>query len=167
MLPTWNETEIALANHLWQSTLFAILVGALTLLFRRNGAAVRYRLWLIASMKFLVPFSLFAALGSLLQWHPVHPPAPSEVPALVQHISQPFTPVPMVIPGPSIAKAATGSNASIVRASCRSLERPSEVEATPPAPRATRRLCVRAGCVSTVSGDNRTHQPCLVVHFAC
>ena len=113
MLPTWNETGIALANHLWQSTVFAISVGLLTLLFRRNGAAVRYRLWLIASIKFLVPFSLFVALGSLLHWYPVHPAAASEVPALVQHFSQPFTPAPMVIAEPSIAKPATGSIASI------------------------------------------------------
>jgi len=35
---------LGLANHLWQSTLFLALLGALTLLFRRNRAVVRYRL---------------------------------------------------------------------------------------------------------------------------
>ena len=35
-----------LGNHLWQSTLFAIVVGLLTLLLRKNYARVRYRLWL-------------------------------------------------------------------------------------------------------------------------
>lgn len=56
----------ALFDHLWQSTLFAALAAALTLLFRRNGANVRYGLWFAASVKFLVPFSLLFALGKAL-----------------------------------------------------------------------------------------------------
>ena len=52
-------------DHLWQSTLFAMVVGLLTLAFRRNRARVRYALWFVASVKFLVPFSLIdvARLG--------------------------------------------------------------------------------------------------------
>jgi len=53
-----------IANHLWQSTLFAAAAWLLTLALRRNRAAVRYQLWLAASLKFLVPFSLFVSLGS-------------------------------------------------------------------------------------------------------
>ena len=56
----------ALVDHLWQSTLLAGAAGALTLLFRGNGAHVRYGLWFAASMKFLIPFSLLFALGSAL-----------------------------------------------------------------------------------------------------
>jgi beta-lactamase regulating signal transducer with metallopeptidase domain len=56
----------ALANHLWQSTLFAVLAGVLTLALRKNQARVRYRLWLAASLKFLLPFSLLIDLGSHL-----------------------------------------------------------------------------------------------------
>jgi bla regulator protein BlaR1 len=41
------------ANHLWQSTLFAAAAGLLTLAFRKNPAQTRYRLWLAASVKFL------------------------------------------------------------------------------------------------------------------
>jgi beta-lactamase regulating signal transducer with metallopeptidase domain len=51
----------ALVDHLWQSTLFALTAGLLTLPLRRAGAGVRYGLWLAASVKFLVPFSLLAA----------------------------------------------------------------------------------------------------------
>ena len=55
-----------LVNHLWQSTVFAILAGLLTLAFRQNRAQVRYWLWFCASVKFLVPFALLLTLGSYL-----------------------------------------------------------------------------------------------------
>ena len=51
-----------LLNHLWQSTLFAAAVALLTLALRNNHARARHRLWLIASLKFLVPFSLLVSL---------------------------------------------------------------------------------------------------------
>ena len=56
----------ALLDHIWQSTLFAVAVGVLTLAFRRNGAALRFWLWFAASIKFLVPFAALAALGDYL-----------------------------------------------------------------------------------------------------
>src|SRR5271169_4624536 len=56
------------ANHLWQSTLCAAAVGLLTLAFRQNRAAVRYGLWLAASVKFLVPFSLLVSAGMQFGW---------------------------------------------------------------------------------------------------
>jgi bla regulator protein BlaR1 len=56
----------AVANHLWQSTVFAVAVWLLTLLLRRNQARVRYGLWLAASIKFLIPFSLLIELGGVL-----------------------------------------------------------------------------------------------------
>ena len=56
----------ALVDHLWQSTLFALAAGLLTLPLRGAGAGVRYGLWLAASVKFLVPFALLAAVGSLV-----------------------------------------------------------------------------------------------------
>src|SRR5579863_4547749 len=57
----------ALAGHLWQSTLFALAAGLMTLAFRGNRAQVRYWLWLSASLKFLVPFALLLSLGSYLE----------------------------------------------------------------------------------------------------
>jgi bla regulator protein BlaR1 len=78
----------ALANHVWQSTLFALAMGALTLLLRRNRAAVRHGLWLAASVKFLVPFSLLAGLGGHLEWRkaPVVAQPRFEV---MEHIKEP------------------------------------------------------------------------------
>ena len=56
----------AMANHLWQSTIFALLAGMATLALRKNQARVRHHLWLAASLKFLVPFSLLMGLGGYL-----------------------------------------------------------------------------------------------------
>jgi len=53
----------ALADHLWQATLFAALVFLVTLLLRRGTARVRYGLWLVAAAKFVVPSALFAYLA--------------------------------------------------------------------------------------------------------
>jgi len=114
LMPAWNELGAGLANHIWQSTLCMIILGALTLLFRRNSAVVRYRLWLIASVKFLVPFSLFVGFGGLLQWHPVRTVTPSEVQVVVRQISQPFTPAPITIPAQSIAKALPAASPPLV-----------------------------------------------------
>jgi bla regulator protein BlaR1 len=56
-----------LLDHLWQSTLFALGAWALALGLRNYGARVRYKIWLAASIKFLVPFSLLAAVGVQLR----------------------------------------------------------------------------------------------------
>jgi len=57
-----------LLNHLWQSTVFALAAALLTLAFRKNGAKVRFLIWLAASVKFLIPFSLFVWVGEYLRW---------------------------------------------------------------------------------------------------
>ena len=54
----------ALLDHLWQSTLFALPLGALSLLLRRHAASLRFWLWFAASVKFLVPFSVLMAMGA-------------------------------------------------------------------------------------------------------
>src|SRR5262249_58664636 len=79
-----------LANHLWQSTLFAAAAWLLTLSLRKNRAAVRYRLWLAASVKFLVPFSVLVIAGSQFGWRGT--PAVRQAPftLAMEQISQPF-----------------------------------------------------------------------------
>ena len=66
----------AIGAHLWQSTLFAAVVGAATLMLRKNQAAIRHALWLAASIKFLVPFATLMALGA--QFGPRSPIAVKE-----------------------------------------------------------------------------------------
>jgi hypothetical protein len=58
----------ALANHLWQSTLWVVAVWLATLALRHNGARVRFWLWTAASIKFLVPLSMLVSLGATFQW---------------------------------------------------------------------------------------------------
>ena len=60
----------ATGNHLWQSTLFALLGAALVLLLRRNSARVRYLVWMAVSLKFLLPFAALALIGAQLPWRP-------------------------------------------------------------------------------------------------
>jgi beta-lactamase regulating signal transducer with metallopeptidase domain len=57
----------ALLDHLWQSTLFAICAWSLTLVLRKNGAHLRHAVWLVASIKFLIPFSLMTMLGQQMK----------------------------------------------------------------------------------------------------
>jgi uncharacterized protein (TIGR03435 family) len=64
----WAALAPALANHLWQSTLFALAAALLTLTLRKNHARARYWLWLAASVKFLIPFSFLVDIGSHLTW---------------------------------------------------------------------------------------------------
>ena len=64
-----------LANHVWQSTVFAGLAGLLRLAFRKNRALVRYWIWLAASVKFLIPFLLLVSLGGQLGWRTASPVA--------------------------------------------------------------------------------------------
>ena len=78
------------ANHLWQSTLFAGLAVLLTLALRKNRAQMRYWLWLSASIKFLIPFSLLVSVGSLFEWRSASAVAPP-LSSAIQQISQPFT----------------------------------------------------------------------------
>ena len=85
----------AVWDHLWQSTLFVVCAGLLTLMLHNNGAHSRYWLWFAASAKFLLPFSLLVAVGNHLV--PPHaaaimvPPAAYPAASVVQQAAQPFS----------------------------------------------------------------------------
>jgi|HubBroStandDraft_1064217.scaffolds.fasta_scaffold57886_2 bla regulator protein BlaR1 len=70
MIPT---DLLPLASHLWQSTLFAAAAWLLALTVRRNRAAVRYGIWMAASVKFLIPFWLLISIGSHVEWRTATP----------------------------------------------------------------------------------------------
>jgi len=106
----------ALTNHLWQSTVVAIGAALVALALRRNQASTRHAVWLAASLKFLLPFSLLIALGAALPSRTAPAPAESLAPAVVdtvQAFAEPFAASPaglaraIVAPPPtSIPRAA-------------------------------------------------------------
>jgi bla regulator protein BlaR1 len=58
-----------LVTHLWQSTLCVGFAALLAVLLRHTHARVRHTIWLLASLKFLVPFTLLVAAGQYLaEW---------------------------------------------------------------------------------------------------
>lgn len=79
-----------LANHLWQSTLFAAVAGLLTLALRNNRAQTRYWVWLAASVKFLIPFSLLVDVGSCFGRHATPAITSPGLSYVIEQASQPF-----------------------------------------------------------------------------
>jgi len=79
-----------LANHLWQSTLFFVAAWLVTLALKKNRAAVRYLIWLAASVKFLMPFSLLSTISDYLEWRPVLVSRQPHFTHVVDEISRPF-----------------------------------------------------------------------------
>jgi uncharacterized protein (TIGR03435 family) len=102
LFSAWHTVATPLANHLWQSTLFAAIAGLLTLLLKKNHAQARYWIWLAASLKFLVPFSLLIELGRHAAWSKTST-ARSGFSYVVEEISQPFA-------GESASHAAASSS---------------------------------------------------------
>jgi len=87
--PALSPTLGPVANHLWQSTLFASVAALLALLLKNNRAAVRYGLWLVASAKFLVPFSILIALGSHIDWQKTPAVTQAQL-QRIQHVGEPL-----------------------------------------------------------------------------
>jgi bla regulator protein BlaR1 len=83
-----------LVAHLWQSTLFVGAVWLLALTLRKNHAQVRYRIWFIASVKFLIPFSLLVGLGARVPQHVAAPPPQTAWVAVAEQVGQPLTAFP-------------------------------------------------------------------------
>ena len=80
----------AFANHLWQSTVVAAVAALLALALRTNHARARYWLWMAASLKFLVPFSLLVEIGSQWHWRTAVPVAAPQVSLVMRQITEPF-----------------------------------------------------------------------------
>jgi bla regulator protein BlaR1 len=88
-------------NHLWQSTACVAVAALVAFALRNNGAHVRHAVWLIASLKFLVPFSLLLHLGGALPAWMLPEPAmvrtsgvvtvARDVSVVAERVVQPFT----------------------------------------------------------------------------
>jgi uncharacterized protein (TIGR03435 family) len=109
--PAWTPAwTTALINHLWQSTAVVLVGWLLTLSLRPNPARVRYAIWMIASIKFLVPFALLTSLGA--RW--ARPdPIPQVGPSLyviVEEIGQPFRHARIPDPGAAVVTLPSDSS---------------------------------------------------------
>jgi bla regulator protein BlaR1 len=100
---------VPFASHLWQSTLFAAGVALLMLALRSNPARVRHALWLCASCKFLLPFSMLMAIGS--QWHwPDFAPTATAIVHQATRLVMPDMFAPAPIAAASVAVAPSAGN---------------------------------------------------------
>jgi len=87
----WNDQwTAALVNHLWQSTIVAALALLLTQSLKKNQARVRYWVWMAASAKFLLPFSLLMDAGQWARSLITAPIAKPSVAATIEQVAQPF-----------------------------------------------------------------------------
>jgi bla regulator protein blaR1 len=97
------------ANHIWQSTLCAGVAWLLAAALRNNRAAVRYWVWLGASVKFLVPFSWFVGIGSNFSWRTAPALGPLQWPVVMEGVSSP-------VAGPVVPGDASGAAADALAA---------------------------------------------------
>lgn len=103
----WSTVSAGLwpvvANHLWQSTLFAVALIAIAAMLRDAPARLRHLLWLLALAKFAVPASLVGAMVAPLvrttaAW--VAPAAEASLPAVLADFAVPVAASPRVWPEP-------------------------------------------------------------------
>jgi uncharacterized protein (TIGR03435 family) len=109
LFAVWTTSASSLGNHLWQSTLFVVVAGLLTLALRQNQARARYWIWLSASVKFLIPFSLLVGIGSHLASTRGLTRVQPSVSFVMDEVSQPFvlSTTSVTVPGSVTAPAAS------------------------------------------------------------
>jgi len=99
-----NWTQ-ALANHLWQSTVVIIAAWLLTFALRKNRAHTRYWIWLVASLKFLVPFSLLVTTGQYIGSRITTPISQPAISFFMERITRPVpASKPIVAAAPSVGQ---------------------------------------------------------------
>ena len=103
-----------LANHLWQSTLCFGVAVLLVRALRRQDARWRYAIWLTASLKFLVPFALLAAIGARLPSPARQPASTVSVSVAFHAIGEPFDPGAATAWNPLAAPGAAGPAAALL-----------------------------------------------------
>jgi beta-lactamase regulating signal transducer with metallopeptidase domain len=114
----WEPWAASLLRHLWQSTVFTAGVWLLTLALRRNAARLRYLLWMTASLKFLLPFSLLIAAGARLSSPGHFDHAKPKIVTVVGRVAQPLLeawPADATTPV-SLARIGTGGTTALASA---------------------------------------------------
>ena len=90
-------TTAAFVNHLWQCTIFAGAAWLVTLALHRNRAGVRHAVWLLASLKFLVPFAVLVSAGSRFGWRASQIAAQASITQIVETVSLPLSVPPIAM----------------------------------------------------------------------
>jgi TonB family protein len=80
-------------NHLWQSTVCVLLAAVLVRLVGARHPRLSHRLWLAASLKFLVPFSLLFSVGQSLGPRLLPAVRLPALPEGLEAVGQPFSTV--------------------------------------------------------------------------
>src|SRR5436190_23607266 len=101
----WTAT---LLNHLWQSTAVALLTWLLTLALRNNSARVRYAIWLVASIKFMLPFQWLTYVGS--RWSRPVSSNGAQIYSIVEEVMRPIWQAPIA----ASQGASTGSSVHLL-----------------------------------------------------
>ena len=81
----------SVGNHLWQSTVCALVAALVARLVGSGHPHVQHRIWLVASAKFLLPFSLLVAAGATLRAAMGPTAVFPMLPASVSALSEPFS----------------------------------------------------------------------------
>jgi uncharacterized protein (TIGR03435 family) len=79
------------ADHLWQSTLTAAIAAGLAWTLRASEARLRHAIWMLASLKFFLPFALLEQVGRQLATRRVGDAPYNAVLTTVLDIGKPFT----------------------------------------------------------------------------
>jgi bla regulator protein BlaR1 len=101
----------AFVNHLWQSTAIVFVAWLLTLALQNNSARVRHAIWLLASLKFLLPFQLLSYVGARLS-KPL-PTDGAQFYAVVEEFTRPIRQAPIQA-APTVAEASSFHAANVV-----------------------------------------------------
>lgn len=95
MIPALRDAHsvMALVNHLWQSTVFLFAIWLLAIALQQNQARTRFGLWMLASFKFLIPFSILMDAGEWLHSRIFTVAAQPAFTNVIVEIAQPFSTV--------------------------------------------------------------------------
>jgi uncharacterized protein (TIGR03435 family) len=97
MMPDVSGAARFAADHLWQSTLTACVAAGLVWMLRKSEARMRHAIWMLASLKFLLPFAILEQIGERLATRRVFDAPSNPVVTTVMDIGRPFSGSPAAI----------------------------------------------------------------------
>ncbi|HVQ36141.1 MAG TPA: M56 family metallopeptidase [Pyrinomonadaceae bacterium] len=99
------------ADHLWQTTLFVLVVVVAAFTLRQGPARLRHHFWLLASAKFIVPAVLFVFMAQQTGIDSLEifrgSPQPVESPLLVNGVTEPVSAIASDYEGAVVANPST------------------------------------------------------------